>query len=653
MLNAIPKHWASMGRPLLEGAGWSPFTIPADLTRDDVQTARAFITRLASSPAAERQSLIQSELNRRQVKEIDLWLPELVVKEFRNDTPHAALLIEAWLEWAAALRRRDVLLVAASYAIELAVRHQGIEVALPVTRIWVDLPCTSCIRGRARLLRDEGLFLYFSGKHPQALKVFGEAQSLFHDAADSLGEGDALIAKADALLFLGHAESALTTLRTARALYALTDNAVGEGNAFNLEGDIQDNLGEHETAVDSYRKAIFSFQKAGSEQGLTIVLSDLGDALAPLGRYDEAIDAYRQARILLAGVGDPLDLANTWQGEADALLLAGHYRQAIAAYETAFMQHASAGNELGQGIAYRGKAQALLQIQDWKGAARAARISLRYLRRFDSLSAKIIALTVRGIAEENLGRRRAAAAAATEAIRLHARWRATRMAELNRSIADLDIAGSYGVLIAIRARQRGHAEAALELAEQARSRVLLDLLVSEPRDESRSAVGLIGEQQRIQAELADLESLAAGSQSLAFQQHIAEERRHLVRKLEWNRYEILASQEGVLRTAEPLDTAAVRALSRDTGPILLYYVADSEIFAFLVQPGAPQVRVHTINLTRNQVHKKIHELSYQLANPLGCGSFGTAKIPCVFREIGRSFLVEGKDLAGLMGRREA
>ncbi|HEX3525694.1 MAG TPA: CHAT domain-containing protein, partial [Thermoanaerobaculia bacterium] len=380
-----------------------------------------------------------------------------------------------------------------------------------------------------------------------------------------------------------------------------------EANAFDLEGDIQSNQGDFEAALDAYRLARSAYRQAGSLLGERTAYASEADALVRLERYEEAISSYRQSRALFAGPEDPLGQGNCWRGEAEALRLSGRYREALAVYPKARAQFSAAGDELDMGDTYRGEAQARLEFQEWRTAIRDANQALKLMKPYDADRGKSLALVTRAFAQEGTKQLAAAVASAKEAIRRHSNWRDASVEEAHRAFSDLDIVGAYEVLIEILARQPGRSAEALNWAEKARSRAMLDLLAAGPSAAPhRSIESIQSEQKRIETALADVEG----------KPNEKGERRRLDRRLEWNRYQILATQAGILRSAEPLDSKRIQALARRTGPILLYYSGDSKLWAFLVRPGFSRIRVKEIDLGWHQLHTRAHELAYDLANPL-------------------------------------
>jgi CHAT domain-containing protein len=217
--------------------------------------------------------------------------------------------------------------------------------------------------------------------------------------------------------------------------------------------------------------------------------------------------------------------------------------------------------------------------------------------------------------ERASGNLEAAISAAQESIHLHAIWRSKMASEAQRSKEDESITAAYDVLVPVLLSQ-ARTEQALAAAEEARSHVLLDLLAAGFKHGERgAAIDLRAERQRFVSELAQIETESRQAAEASRLAELQRQRNRLDHELDWNQYQTLAAEQDALLTAQPLDAAGMRAVARETGPILLYYAADKELIGFLLPSDGPDVFAARIDLTRDRLSEAVRRYIHDEANP--------------------------------------
>jgi CHAT domain-containing protein/tetratricopeptide (TPR) repeat protein len=737
-LRATARRWEHIVQPLVLASDRELEEILFSSSHQERPLAVERILRLAGSAPAERKALIEKELRSRPASEMELWTPGLLVQTtLTSSLDSSALLVDAWLDWAEALGRKDALLLAASYGIHLISLRKDSKSVLEVATLWADLPPVEHgVRGRATLLDMYADCLRISGEPEKSLSVYRSARRLFEEARDHVGQANTYVGEADVLLQLGQIENSLAAYRTARkffenaweglgqgntylgeayVLFRLGKNEeslaayrrarefyeqmrdrLGQGNTYMGEADVLDRLGKTDEALLAYRRARKFFEEEGNRlgQGSTYkgeadVLFRLGrneeslaanrsarkffeevrdslgqgstytseahvllllgqnekslaayrnarklseegrgllgqgntyegeaEVLFQLGENDKSLVAYRNARKLYGEAGDHGGQGNTYRGEADVLLRMGQNEQSLAAYRNARRLFQEVGDPLGEGNAYQGEARVLLRRGEGRKAADLAAQAIERLRKTGDVSDERDAWLVRAEAQALSGSPESAATAAEEAIRLHERWRTTLITEAHRVQEDEAISAAYDVLVPIRLGQ-GRVAEGLARAEEARSHVLLDLLAPRPAHrEGDSAIDLLAERQRLESELAQVETQSHQGFDPGRQEELRERRHRLDRDLEWNSYLRIAAEKDVLPVARSLDAAAIQALAGETGPILLYYAADKKLIGFLVLPGASEIFTARIEVPRRRLAERVREFAHDEANPV-------------------------------------
>ncbi|HEY6322620.1 MAG TPA: CHAT domain-containing tetratricopeptide repeat protein [Thermoanaerobaculia bacterium] len=473
--------------------------------------------------------------------------------------------------------------------------------------------------GQANGWNGEAVVLAFLNEREQALAAYARARFLAAAAGDRIGEATSWNGEGSVRFELGEYDQALDAYTRARSLYEAAGDLAGQTNTANLEAQVLTLLGERDRALDAYRAARRLSAASGSRLGQANALSGEAWVLFQRGGGDaaqqEALDGFRQARALYEAIGDRLGQANTLDAEASVRFWQGKTDQALVGYRQARTLYQAVGAQLGQAEASLGIARVLVARHDWQGAIAAATEAHERFQRAESVGGQMGAMIALARAQHGAGADAAAERSAAAAIRLHGQWRGMRIADAHRTESDQSVIRAYELLVPMLARQPGRAADALTRAEEARSRVLLDLLSSgPPRAAGASAVDLVAEHRRLVAENAAAEEQLAGATDPRQREELRNRRARLDQELEWNDYE-RAARDSPLTTGKPLDATAIQALARETGPILVYYVAD-EVVGFLVLPQEGAVRVERIALARWELEQKIAAFALELANPL-------------------------------------
>lgn len=463
----------------------------------------------------------------------------------------------------------------------------------------------------------EANILFFLGENEKALEAYRNARKVFLTIKSLLGQGNTWLGEADILLRLGENEKALGAYQEARKLFLAFGDPLGQGNAWLGEADTLLWLGEHEKALVAYQEARRLFLAIGDFLGQGNAWRGEADVQFRLGQNEKALAAYEKARQLLLVVGDALGQGNTWIGEAHVRFSLGEYKKALEGYRNARQLFSSVGSQLGQGNARLGEARSLHKDRDWRGAIEATTAAIANYKSIGAVPSQVSAFLLKADAEEKTGDMTAAAESASEAIANHAKWRKTWITDNYRTQEDETISLAYDLLVPLSARQAGRAGEALRLAEEARSRVLLDLLATGPgQGEKISAADLTTERHRLESEVWRVEEQLHRAPEAGRQVELLARRRQLDQELEWNHYRRLAADEKSFPQRAPLDVSSIQNLARQAGPILLYYTTVRETWGFLVLPGIPEIFVQPISISQTELGREIRALAHDLANPL-------------------------------------
>jgi CHAT domain-containing protein len=206
---------------------------------------------------------------------------------------------------------------------------------------------------------------------------------------------------------------------------------------------------------------------------------------------------------------------------------------------------------------------------------------------------------------------------AEDALALLRRWRQRGVSDLDRTGMSSWTSEPYDFLIPLLARKGGPAvEKALALAEEAHAPVLLDLLATGSRHpDAPEKPTLLEDRKRLRDERAELDRKLQDAITPGERQKLRQERETVDAQLELSEFVALGSLRSSFVSGTPIDAKVRRALVRDIGAILLYYVGEDQTVAFLLQPGQRAPLVRLIGLSREQFQREVQALRHQVSNP--------------------------------------
>ncbi len=510
-------------------------------------------------------------------------------------------------------------------------------------------------RGQGNTFNVEAGILFRLGDSEKALDAYQRARKLFEDVGDRRGQGDTFNGEADVLSQLGDNEKALDTYKRAHRLYEAAGHQLGEGLAFFGEANVLYLLSDYDKALDAYNRARKLFEHIGYRWGQGNILVDEAYIEMLLGEPEKALNTYNRARKIFEEVGSRPEEGDAWVGEGGVLFQLGESKEALDAYQRAHKLFEQLGDRRGQGNAFSGEADVLAQMGETAKALDAyrrarklfeqielplglggallgeARLQSRQenkneakklasqaaatYRKAGSVDDERSAWLVVAEAEHSSGNLEPAVSAAREAVRLHAAWRSKRIFEAERAYEDESISAAYDILAPDLLAQ-ARTEQALAAAEEARAHVLLELLAAGfKHGKPGAAIDLRAERQRLISELAQIETEGRQAADAGRREELQRQRDQIDHDLDWNQYQTLAAEQDALLTAQPLDAAGIRAVARETGPILLYYAAEKELIGFLVPADGKDVFAARIDLPRDRLAEAVQRYVHDEANP--------------------------------------
>jgi CHAT domain-containing protein len=487
----------------------------------------------------------------------------------------------------------------------------------------------------AYLLEPVGVSHRRQGRFEEARACLEEALRLHRAAGRRAREAHVLIALGSLFNASGDFQPALDRLHEALQLYARTGRALDAAVARINVAAAYLRLGEYERALEHYRRALPSFEneprlRARAITEMASAHSALGDRTTARGSLEEALGIYRalENRGMEASTSVTLATIEREEGNLDPARRRLERAAGVLHASGERMMEARAQCELGETRRALGDPR----------AARAAFEAVRAL--LSDPGAPEAACAEAGLARvaRDEGLLRAARAHADRALEAaeSLRWSLasmqTRASALGRQQA------LYELAVDVRMRQHeaepaaGHDRAALEVAERARARSLLELL-SEIRVDIREGVDpdLLAEERAVRSSLnarAEAQAQAVAAKKMDGAEALGQEVASLATRLAEVEARIrrLSPRYAALSQPRPLSAAEIQQQVLDDDTLLLEY-ALGETASYLWVVSTAGVRTYTlapraeIEAAAQAVYEWFRALSAATLSPRRGGEF--------------------------------
>lgn len=214
----------------------------------------------------------------------------------------------------------------------------AIESAADATR------CASAGRLRASVHQNRGRCLEYMGRYDETLAAYRSAEEGYRSLGmmDSLGE--VLDNRGAVLLALGRGTEALADRRAALEIFGGADLPLAYAKALANIGETHLHMGNYVGGLRDLERSHRLLESLGAGADVPLRLRDMGTAFMELNLYSEAVASYREAEDLLRRAGRAHDLARTLWGLGSALSARSEFRASEAALEEAAELFAGADN---------------------------------------------------------------------------------------------------------------------------------------------------------------------------------------------------------------------------------------------------------------------------------------------------------------------
>ncbi|HEV7786060.1 MAG TPA: tetratricopeptide repeat protein, partial [Thermoanaerobaculia bacterium] len=399
-------------------------------------------------------------------------------------------------------------------------------------------------QGEAAALNNIGLVLKSTGDLQGALVQFEQALGLWKGLG--LKSYEAVTRQNLGLLYalIGHDDEALDLLRQALDQLASDKDASLRISALVAFGWAQHLAGRHEAALSLYQEALALAGRSGNRQTLPGILDRRGTVLRALHRYDEAAESYSQALDAIRGTGSKVDEGNTLANLGSLDLETGAFARARPRLQRARELLTASGDSNGEMYALVGLSRAERRLGDLGPAREHAEAAIRLVE------------TIR------TGLHGAMSRGSFLATRFNA------YEELVSLLMELDR----------RQPAAGYAREALEVAERARARNLVDEMDASP-EAMKSDPGTRGQRPSL---LAEIEALEERRRSIAGQDSSDPRLHEIDAALRSRSLELDRLAAAPARPPSFASLAEIQSLADKDTLVVVYLLAEPASFAWTV-----------------------------------------------------------------------
>jgi CHAT domain-containing protein/tetratricopeptide (TPR) repeat protein len=391
-----------------------------------------------------------------------------------------------------------------------------------------------------------GESLLETGELRQAATVLESAAAKLRDLGDGGQEARVSNKLGQAWRILGQHEPALAAYRRALRLYREAGNVQGEATTLNNIGLVCERTGDLQGAIAQYETSLALWRRLGMSGYEAVTLQNLGSLYALIGHDDEALDLlqqaldrssgekderqrmsalvalgwaeyltgrpaaalerYREAVAIAQRSGERLALAGMLDRRGTALKALRRYGEASSSYEQALAFCRAEGSRISEGHTLANLGWLDLETGAVARGGERLRQARELLAASGDPNGEVYALVGSSRAERRLGDFGPAREHAEAAIRLVEGLRTGLRGAASRGQFLATRYNAYEELVTLlmeldrREPGAGHDREALELAERARARNLVDEMAGDP-EAARGDSGASGRRASLQSEI--------------------------------------------------------------------------------------------------------------------------------------------------------
>lgn len=225
--------------------------------------------------------------------------------------------------------------------------------------------------GEARVHLFNGYIEGGIGNQQKAFEEFSQAQKLYQQVQDKVGEGLAFTALG--LWYSYHEEYnlAFDLHETAIGIFRAVGDRHSQAIGLIAQGQRYEKQKEYSLAFDQYQEALHLFEKIDSVDGITAALFNLASVQSLRNKPDEALALYERCVQLSRTARKVRSEANALTDIAEFYASQGRYELALKQYQRVMKFYESIGDQRNEAIALNGYGKVLLKAGQSEAALEA------------------------------------------------------------------------------------------------------------------------------------------------------------------------------------------------------------------------------------------------------------------------------------------
>jgi len=363
-------------------------------------------------------------------------------------------------------------------------------------------------QGQVVTLNNIGGIYDALGEKQQALGFYNQALPLLRAADDRGAEAVTLNNIGLVYSALGEKQKALDHYAQALALGRAAGDRSREAITLNNIGAVYHALGEKQKALDFFTQALSVSRAAGDRRDEAVTLGNIGSVYDTLGEKQEALGFYNQALPLWRAVGDRGQEATALNNIGTVYQALGEKQKALNFFTLALPLSRAVGDRSGEAVTLNNIGAVREALGEKQKALDYYKQALLLSRAVGDRGNEAVTLGNIAVAERTLGRLTEARAHTEECLKITEALRTGVVSRELRASFFATVQGDYefyiDLLMQLHRQEPGknHQAAALQAAERARARSLLESL-TEARADIRQGVdpALLARERSVQQRL--------------------------------------------------------------------------------------------------------------------------------------------------------
>ncbi len=330
--------------------------------------------------------------------------------------------------------------------------------------------------GQGIPLNSIGEVYYHLGKYSEALELYRQALAIHQEIGNRSMEGTALNDIGLVYSSLGKYSNALDFFRQALAIHQKGKYRLGEATTLNNIGYMYRLLGQYSKALEFYQQALAIHKEVGHRPIEAATLNNIGESYAYLGQYIKALEFFKQALVIIKQIGNSYGKGATLNNIGDVYRQRGYYAKALDFYQQALATCKDIGNRPTEGATLNNIGLAYYSLGQYPKALRFFQQALGIHQEVRDRLGERIALNNIGFFQLRAGKFQPAEENFFAALEIFETFRSS-LTDANK-ISLLETIGDTYQALQLALIAQNKVESALEVADRARARSLVELLSS-------------------------------------------------------------------------------------------------------------------------------------------------------------------------------